>query len=321
MHNPLRNNKGVSLIFVLAFMLLLMALSVSVLTAAGLSFRAVFAQQERNQRNLLVESMGLTLYAALNENRTEAERYSSPAPQTLTEIILAQVYNEFKNYFWPDFINWMNDPDRNENDMPQMGDVTFTIHANTPAGMVGTIRNTPVNDMHYEITVHIGNFTPDLSLDPRPPCAICGSRNPHNFNVSFINGGYIIEQTMYYMGGLIPIPIYPPERIRIPAEIVFNGTITFNQQLKLNDDTEAEVITSFQFNYGLRERVLTADEIAYYFPAGYVDPMIITPASFEFMVLDLEIQARDALGELMYDENDIPIIIPWTRWTVANHEH
>ncbi|MCL2499917.1 MAG: hypothetical protein FWE90_06220 [Defluviitaleaceae bacterium] len=59
------NCKGISLLFVLAIMLLLMALGISALTAAGLSHRAVLQQEERNRFNLLVSSMERVMFDVL----------------------------------------------------------------------------------------------------------------------------------------------------------------------------------------------------------------------------------------------------------------
>ena len=88
--NPLsiiKNRQGISLIFVLAFMLLLLMLGVSALTAAGLSFRAVLRQQMRNQGILYMESMNLVVQSALDDDR--------PGEETMTEIILSALYEAF----------------------------------------------------------------------------------------------------------------------------------------------------------------------------------------------------------------------------------
>jgi len=61
----LKNKSGLSLIFVLAVMLLLLALGVSALTAAGLSQGAGRAQRERNQLEMYVTSMEHTILHAL----------------------------------------------------------------------------------------------------------------------------------------------------------------------------------------------------------------------------------------------------------------
>jgi len=61
----LRNNSGVSLIFVLASMLLLMAIGISAITAAGLSHGASYMKRDRNQLDLFAGSMERTIKAAL----------------------------------------------------------------------------------------------------------------------------------------------------------------------------------------------------------------------------------------------------------------
>jgi hypothetical protein len=61
----LRSKSGLSLFFVLGLMLTLLALGVSVLTAAGLSRGAGLAQRNRSQLNLYMSSMEHTLLAML----------------------------------------------------------------------------------------------------------------------------------------------------------------------------------------------------------------------------------------------------------------
>jgi len=66
----LKNKQGVSLIFVLVSLLLLMALGVSVLTAAGLSHGAVNTQRFRNQLNMYAGSMERVLAELLIDSST-----------------------------------------------------------------------------------------------------------------------------------------------------------------------------------------------------------------------------------------------------------
>jgi len=66
----LRDKAGASLIFVLAAMLLLMALGVSAITAAGYNFSAGLTQRDRSQLNLYVSSMEQTIHASLVEDVT-----------------------------------------------------------------------------------------------------------------------------------------------------------------------------------------------------------------------------------------------------------
>ena len=68
----LRSNAGASLIFVLASMLLLMAIGVSAITAAALNHGAVLVQRDRNQLNLYISSMERTMRAALLETEPGA---------------------------------------------------------------------------------------------------------------------------------------------------------------------------------------------------------------------------------------------------------
>jgi hypothetical protein len=56
------------MLFVLAAMLLLMAIGVSALTAAGANFGARLSKRDENQLNLYMNSMELTLRTALNRN-------------------------------------------------------------------------------------------------------------------------------------------------------------------------------------------------------------------------------------------------------------
>ena len=68
MNKILRSKSGASLMFVLAAMLLLMAIGVSAITAAGLSFGASIDQREWSQLDIYVSSMERTMKAALEAN-------------------------------------------------------------------------------------------------------------------------------------------------------------------------------------------------------------------------------------------------------------
>jgi hypothetical protein len=63
-----RGGRGVSMLFVLAAMLLLMAIGVSALTAAGASWGARLNKQAENQLNLYINSMELTVRDLLNQD-------------------------------------------------------------------------------------------------------------------------------------------------------------------------------------------------------------------------------------------------------------
>ena len=67
----LRDKAGASLIFVLAAMLLLMALGVSAITAAGYNFSASLTQRNRSQLNLYVSSMEQTIHFSLTGDVTD----------------------------------------------------------------------------------------------------------------------------------------------------------------------------------------------------------------------------------------------------------
>jgi uncharacterized protein (UPF0333 family) len=83
----LKSESGISLIFVLAFMFLLLALGVSVLTAAGNSHRSVLAQRDRSQLTLYANSMEHVIHAALEE---EGEN-------TLTYYIYKTIFDHYFN--------------------------------------------------------------------------------------------------------------------------------------------------------------------------------------------------------------------------------
>jgi len=67
---PLRSKSGASLIFVLASMLLLIAIGVSAVTAAGYNRGAGLIQRDRNQLGLYVSSMERTIHSSIMEHIT-----------------------------------------------------------------------------------------------------------------------------------------------------------------------------------------------------------------------------------------------------------
>jgi len=85
----LRNNSGVSLIFVLAVMLMLMAIGVSAITAAGFSHGASVARHSNNQLDLYVSSMERTIKAAL---ATDTAGKPLTDTQSLGGTILCDAY-------------------------------------------------------------------------------------------------------------------------------------------------------------------------------------------------------------------------------------
>ena len=85
----LSDKSGVSLIFVLAVMLLLMAIGVSAITAAGLNFGAGVVQSERTQLSMYVSSMERTVKAMLEENDSGV---SLSGVQTLAGRLLKSAY-------------------------------------------------------------------------------------------------------------------------------------------------------------------------------------------------------------------------------------
>ena len=93
----LREKTGMSLIFVLAAMMLLMVVGVSVITAASLSFGANLAGRDRNQLELYVSSMERTVRAALVEDPFDnpiEDPYDDaiPGARTLGGWILREAY-------------------------------------------------------------------------------------------------------------------------------------------------------------------------------------------------------------------------------------
>ncbi|MCL2617599.1 MAG: hypothetical protein FWD98_00955 [Defluviitaleaceae bacterium] len=91
----LRSKSGITLLFVLGTMMLLLSLGVSALTAAGLAFGARFAKQDRNQLELFVGSSEHTLLAALdNELIPMAD---SNAPTRIGSFITRDVVYQFFN--------------------------------------------------------------------------------------------------------------------------------------------------------------------------------------------------------------------------------
>jgi len=90
----LKNKSGISLVFVLASMLLLMALGVSALTAAGLSFGVRAAQANRNQLDLYHTGMERTIRAAMLASE-ESYPLELTDVQTIGGHIVAEVFTRF----------------------------------------------------------------------------------------------------------------------------------------------------------------------------------------------------------------------------------
>jgi len=85
----LRDKAGVSLIFVLAAMMLLMAIGVSAITAAGLNYGAGLVQRDRNQLEMYVGSMERTLRSSLEDIEVGAPILDA---ETLGGWVLREAY-------------------------------------------------------------------------------------------------------------------------------------------------------------------------------------------------------------------------------------
>ena len=85
----INNRSGASMLLVLSVMLMLMAIGVSALTAAGLNHGASIAQRSRAQNELLVSSMERTVKAALDAVPASVESLVNPS--TLTGRILSEI--------------------------------------------------------------------------------------------------------------------------------------------------------------------------------------------------------------------------------------
>ena len=88
----IRNKRGASLMFVLAVMLLLMALGVSAITAAGLNLGASVARRDRNRLELYSNSMERTVKAALDDQLAAGAALNMP--HSLTERMVWHALNE-----------------------------------------------------------------------------------------------------------------------------------------------------------------------------------------------------------------------------------
>ena len=86
--------------FVLAAMLMLMAIGVSALTAAGLNHSAVVAQRERTQLDLYVSGMERVIHAALFEDTTGGAVVS---PGTLSGFLIRDAYTNGDGRYTFDF--------------------------------------------------------------------------------------------------------------------------------------------------------------------------------------------------------------------------
>ena len=318
MRKIMHNKEGVSLIFVLAFMLLLMALSVSALTAAGLSFRAVFRQQERNQRMLLVESMGLTVREALE--------FNDPGGLSLTEILLEAIYNELNEYlllanefesmgdFWAELDAWIQGgmvgpkpmPPDNDVSMDAM-DIVVRMTAPAPAGVA-------VDNAHYVIEMHVSG---------------------ENFVAAIVSGGYSIQEYFEIPNpdpALPPLLVAYPHLTRIPAEIVFNGIVTVNQRLYYGDDLQMETRTTYTFRYGRVEIACDANggescgdatcDICGSFVAMIPAGQLRTPPELAFPFTNFMVLPVLEMGEVE-DEYGYPqdgyVPTEWERWTLIDH--
>ena len=89
----LRGKSGASMLFVLAAMLLLMAIGVSAIAAAGASWGASLTKRAENQLDLYVNSMELTLREVLREPETK----KLADAETLTGQIFNKVYGQIGN--------------------------------------------------------------------------------------------------------------------------------------------------------------------------------------------------------------------------------
>jgi hypothetical protein len=90
----LQGRQGLSLIFVLSSMLILLALSVSVLTAAGLSYRVVMAQQTRNRLAIFSSDMERLMHSLITGEQNAADSRFGP----ITDQILLAVYEAHRTH-------------------------------------------------------------------------------------------------------------------------------------------------------------------------------------------------------------------------------
>jgi hypothetical protein len=120
----LRGRRGVSMLFVLAAMLLLIAIGVSALTAAGANYGARLRSQTENQLNLYLNSMELTVRAMLEDRGDEGRAITDPM-STLTGSILKEAYGRFGQPNPPASLPLVIDLD--DIDIPAEWGVTYTI--------------------------------------------------------------------------------------------------------------------------------------------------------------------------------------------------
>ncbi|MCL2203039.1 MAG: hypothetical protein FWB88_03765 [Defluviitaleaceae bacterium] len=302
----LRNKRGLSLIFVLVAMLVLLALSAGAFTAAGLSHRAVFAQQARNQRMLYVESMGLVLRDALNE-----ERPPGGTVATLTEIILEAVYEAYRAAFEAHWAAFAAERTLFEIAREIYWDALADWeYAGSPLGyrpiapLVPVFANMMPDDMLMEDVVIV------LAADAPGEASNAGYEiiihvSSENFALSLLGGGFSVQ--MYDIITLQPLPYLT----RIPAEIVFNGYVTITQRLFFAGELEMEAMTTFHFNYGRREAA----------GFGVTLPLIPEMPITAIELADFSLMSEPIL-ERDYDLYGYPGYLPilWDRWTVKNHE-
>jgi hypothetical protein len=161
----LRNQQGLSLIFVLASMLFLLALGVSALTAAGLSHRAVRRQAERNRLEMVSVSMERVMRDVLVNNAD------------ITDAMLRIVYEAFDtehagdhdepgdNFF--NYFPFFND----ETKINPLANWEMTITPTMPAGIAANIgfEVAVTIDRWFVDMEQIGQWIYDPDHDPDDP--------------------------------------------------------------------------------------------------------------------------------------------------------
>jgi len=167
----LRDKSGASLIFVLAAMLLLMAIGVSVVTAAGYNLSAGLTQRDRNQLDLYVSSMEQTIHAALLE---DIEGATIDTVSTLGGLILKDAYRSGDGQYtriYPLSIS-----------IPDSVNATYTVS-------VAVTINVRIFTPEYEIAT-----IPDPDSDPDMPdyIDIIVDRSPQ---LAYANGTVTVTQT------------------------------------------------------------------------------------------------------------------------------
>ena len=90
----LRNKSGISLLFVLGLMLVLMAIGVSVLTASGLAAGARIAQFRRTQLDIHVSGTEQSILAALPVTVDGLDAMLN-TPNTIGDLIISNIVNDY----------------------------------------------------------------------------------------------------------------------------------------------------------------------------------------------------------------------------------